>query len=434
MTYEESVSYLLDIPRFSRKTSLENLKKLLKILGDPQEQVKAVHIAGTNGKGSVCSFLNTMLIKSQKSVGLFTSPHLVHMNERIRINGEMISNQEFTDVFEKVKNAVAILESRGGVHPSFFEYLFVMAAAAFAGHGVEYAIFETGLGGRLDATNVLKKPVVTVITSLSLDHTEILGNTIGKIAAEKGGIIKEGVPLVYYYSGEEAGQVIQDMAQEKHAPLAILYPQDVKLNEISSKQVDFSLNNRYYKCDNVKVNFPAPYQAMNCSLALMTWRVLKEQDALLGAEEAPERYVCETHWEGRMEEIRKNVFLDGAHNLSGIREFIKSVQVIPCKKRRILLFGVVCEKDYRHMIQLLAESDMWHTIFVTHINNHRALSQEKTAEIFRQYAKVPVIAAENVGQAYRLAMEEKEEEDILFCAGSLYLTGELRGYLEVLDD
>lgn len=135
-----------------------------------------------------------------------------------------------------------------------------------------------------------------------------------------------------------------------------------------------------------------------------------------------------------MEEIRKNVFLDGAHNLSGIREFIKSVQVIPCKKRRILLFGVVCEKDYRHMIQLLAESDMWHTIFVTHINNHRALSQEKTAEIFRQYAKVPVIAAENVGQAYRLAMEEKEEEDILFCAGSLYLTGELRGYLEVLDD
>lgn len=434
MTYEESVSYLLDIPRFSRKTSLENLKKLLKILGDPQEQVKAVHIAGTNGKGSVCSFLNTMLIKSQKSVGLFTSPHLVHMNERIRINGEMISNQEFTDVFEKVKNAVAILESRGGVHPSFFEYLFVMAAAAFAGHGVEYAIFETGLGGRLDATNVLKKPVVTVITSLSLDHTEILGNTIGKIAAEKGGIIKEGVPLVYYYSGEEAGQVIWDMAQEKHAPLAILYPQDVKLNEISSKQVDFSLNNRYYKCDNVKVNFPAPYQAMNCSLALMTWRVLKEQDALLGAEEAPERYVCETHWEGRMEEIRKNVFLDGAHNLSGIREFIKSVQVIPCKKRRILLFGVVCEKDYRHMIQLLAESDMWHTIFVTHINNHRALSQEKTAEIFRQYAKVPVIAAENVGQAYRLAMEEKEEEDILFCAGSLYLTGELRGYLEVLDD
>lgn len=281
---------------------------------------------------------------------------------------------------------------------------------------------------------MLKKPVVTVITSLSLDHTEILGNTIGKIAAEKGGIIKEGVPLVYYYSGEEAGQVIWDMAQEKHTPLAILYPQDVKLNEISSKQVDFSLNNRYYKCDNVKVNFPAPYQAMNCSLALMTWRVLKEQDASLGAEEAPERYVCETHWEGRMEEIRKNVFLDGAHNLSGIREFIKSVQVIPCKKRRILLFGVVCEKDYQHMIQLLAESDMWHTIFVTHINNHRALSQEKTAEIFRQYAKVPVIAAENVGQAYRLAMEEKEEEDILFCAGSLYLTGELRGYLEVLDD
>ena len=186
MTYEESVSYLLDIPKFSRKTSLENLRELLKILGDPQEKVKAVHIAGTNGKGSVCSFLNTMLIKSQKSVGLFTSPHLVHMNERIRINGEMISNQEFTDVFEKVKNAVAILESRGGVHPSFFEYLFVMAAAAFAGHGVEYAIFETGLGGRLDATNVLKKPVVTVITSLSLDHTEILGNTIGKIAAEKG--------------------------------------------------------------------------------------------------------------------------------------------------------------------------------------------------------------------------------------------------------
>lgn len=434
MNYDEVTSYLLEIPKFSKKTSLENLKKILAQLGNPQEKVKSVHVAGTNGKGSVCAFLDTILRKSGKTVGLFTSPHLTCIRERMRVNGEMISEEEFVDCFFRVKSTIEAMEGEGVVHASFFEFLFLMAVLFFEKRQVEYVVFETGLGGRLDATNVLKKPQVSIITALSLDHTEILGDTMEKIAAEKGGIIKKGVPVICYDSCDEATEVVKRIAKENASECILLKKEEIKLNEIYSKQVDFSLKNRYYSCENVRVNFPASYQAVNASLALLAFMVLKREDNTLQSVVFPERFLYFARWEGRMEQVRENIFLDGAHNISGILAFMQSVKHVPCRGRRLLLFSVVAEKDYEHMIPLLLKDNMWEEIFVAHINNPRAVPEQKIAEIFRRHGEVFVSEYSDVQKAFDRALEVKKKEDILFCAGSLYLIGELKEYLEVNND
>jgi len=431
MNYNEAAAYLLNIPKFSKKTTKHNLMELLKRLGSPQEQVKSVHVAGTNGKGSVCAFLNTILLQSGKSVGLFTSPHLVRINERLKINNTEISDKEFTEIFGKVKNAVDALQKQGGTHPSFFEFLFAMAALFFAEHRVEYAIFEVGLGGRLDATNVLEKPAVSVITSIGYDHTEILGNSIAEIAGEKAGIIKKDVPVVFYQSSPEALAVIERTAAQTGAESFALSDKDIKFNKFSSKQVDFSLDNRYYKCDSVKVNFPALYQAVNCSLALIAFEIIKRKDKTLENTAHPEEFVPFTRWEGRMEQIRENVFLDGAHNLEGIAAFLASAQKIQTAGRKLLLFGVVKEKNYEHMIELLMGSRIWQEVFITRLNNKRTVSEAELAEIFRRCSDIPVHTFDCAGEALKHVLAVKQKDDILFCVGSLYLTGELKEYLEV---
>ncbi len=432
MNYQDITKYLLQIPKFCKKTTKENLGNILEKLGNPQEQVKYIHVAGTNGKGSVCAFLNTILLGAGKRTGLFTSPHLVRINERIRIDGEEISDEAFVQTFEKVMEKVKEVESEGGVHPSFFEFLFLMAAVAFRDAGVEFAIFEVGLGGRLDSTNILQKPLVSVITSIGLDHTEILGDTIEEIAAEKGGIMKAGVPVVFYWQ-EKSGEVLKEIAEQKKTRWYALQKKDIKINEISSKQVDFSLNNRYYKCDSVKVSFPAPYQAVNASLALLAFAILSEEIQEFQEFPHPEQYLWKTRWEGRMEQVRPGVFLDGAHNKAGIEAFLTSVDSIPCEGRRSLLFSVVGDKDYTHMIEELLKHKMWDRVYLSGIQNSRAESAEELAGIFKKNGMEQIEVFSEAGQALEHALQDKKEEDLLFCTGSLYLIGELKEYLEVIE-
>ena len=195
MTYKEIVTYIEEIPRFTRKHSLAHTREMLLFLGNPQNGKKIIHVAGTNGKGSVCAYLDAMLRAEGKSTGLFTSPHLVKMNERIVLNGKQISDEDFCEVFEETMQAVRRMQDAGLEHPTFFEFLFAMAMKAYDRAGMEYIVLETGLGGRLDATSSVE-PVACVITSIGLDHMEYLGDTVEQIAGEKAGIIKPGVPVV----------------------------------------------------------------------------------------------------------------------------------------------------------------------------------------------------------------------------------------------
>ena len=196
-TYEEAAAYIEEIPKFTKKHTLEHTKTFLKRLGNPAADRKIVHVAGTNGKGSVCAYLQAILMAEGKRTGFFTSPHLVSVNERIRVDNIQIDNETFLKVFRKVLKIVRQMVEDGIEHPSYFEFLFGMGMTAFAETDVEYIILETGLGGRLDATNAIDNPALAIITSISLDHTAILGDTIEKIAGEKAGIIKPGVPVLF---------------------------------------------------------------------------------------------------------------------------------------------------------------------------------------------------------------------------------------------
>lgn len=197
MTYKEAEAYINSVPKFTSKNKPENTMELIRRLGHPERHMKVIHVAGTNGKGSVCAFLSSMLTEGGKRTGLFTSPHLVKINERFQINNEPVSDEIFLDAYERVMKLVEEMQKDGFYHPAYFELLFAIGMVIFEKAQVEYLILETGLGGRLDATNIVEKPVVTVITSISLDHTEILGDTIEEIAGEKAGIIKQGIPIVY---------------------------------------------------------------------------------------------------------------------------------------------------------------------------------------------------------------------------------------------
>src|SRR5574344_437025 len=218
MTYDECVEYISEIPKFTKKNSLDHTRKLLDLLEINEQEYKIIHVAGTNGKGTVCALISNALVTCEKKTGLFISPHLVKINERIRINNDQIDDELFLDAFLQVKRAVDQLVEAGDAHPSFFEYLFLMAMYVYKKEKVEYIILETGLGGRLDATNVFRKPLLTVITSIGMDHMEYLGDTIDKIAQEKAGIIKKGVPVIFWGEDSKVAEVIQNRAYVLEAP------------------------------------------------------------------------------------------------------------------------------------------------------------------------------------------------------------------------
>ena len=218
-TYEEAVAYIEEIPKFTTKNKLEHTRKCLDLLGSPDKKRKIIHVAGTNGKGSVCAFLSTMLEEGGYKCGLFTSPHLIKINERFQINEEMVSDEAFLRAFLKIKALADELVEAGDYHPTYFEFLFLMGMVIFDEADVDLLVLETGLGGRLDATNSIVSPLACVITSISLDHVEYLGDTIEKIAAEKAGIIKNGIPVVAVDEENGAFPVIERTAKEKKSPV-----------------------------------------------------------------------------------------------------------------------------------------------------------------------------------------------------------------------
>ena len=265
ITYEENCNYIYEIPKFTKKNSLEHTKEMLQRLSIREHQFEIIHVAGSNGKGSVCAFINQVLVEHGCEVGLFTSPHLVCMEERFVINGEKCSQEEFVESFEAVQKVVEQMEAEGLPHPAFFEYLFAMGMYLFQKRKVHYLILETGLGGRLDATNVFEEPLLTIITSISLEHTQILGDSIEAIAGEKAGIIKEGVPVIFDGSNETAAEVIRQTARAKRAPYYCISLESLKIHKITGKTIDFCYTNGYDVVD-LKIPFPAEYQMMNASL------------------------------------------------------------------------------------------------------------------------------------------------------------------------
>ncbi|MBQ2801190.1 MAG: bifunctional folylpolyglutamate synthase/dihydrofolate synthase [Lachnospiraceae bacterium] len=424
MTYQEAEKYILDVPKFTKKNGLDNTRELMKELGNPERNLKVIHVAGTNGKGSVCAFTSSILIEAGKKTGLFTSPHLVRITERFRIDGVEMSEQEFAEIFEQVKKAVDNIMERGFAHPTFFELLFAMALVYFETHQVEYVVLETGLGGRLDSTNVIESPVMTAITSISLDHTEYLGETITEIAAEKAGIIKENVPLILGINQEEVVKVIEAKTKEKMTEIYKISEKDYKICEKNNKHIDFLLNVKYYGYVRVSLPYSAKYQVENAVVAIRIIEKLLNKD-----EYTPEminRGLNKRLWQGRMEQAIEDIYFDGAHNEDGIRAFLETAKELTKNRECVLLFGAVKEKNYEEMIKEIATTLKAEVTVVTTLDTPRSMEAEQLRETFKRYTEKQVICCENTETAWKKALELKNKERVLFCVGSLYLVGELK--------
>lgn len=428
-TYEEAAAYIEEIPKFTKKHTLEHTKTFLKRLGNPAADRKIVHVAGTNGKGSVCAYLQAILMAEGKRTGFFTSPHLVSVNERIRVDNIQIDNETFLKVFRKVLKIVRQMVEDGIEHPSYFEFLFGMGMTAFAETDVEYIILETGLGGRLDATNAIDNPALAIITSISLDHTAILGDTIEKIAGEKAGIIKPGVPVFFDGSSKKAAEVIKAKASELGVSCREVTKNAYEIQGVHRKYIAFSRRSAYDKDVIFQVPMCGCYQAMNAELALEASEYL-----LAGEEIHMDRWkeaLAELHWEGRMERVGAHITVDGAHNPGAMEAFVESVKALDESERgeMVLLFSAVSDKKYDQMIEYLCENLDVKAYVVTQIEDERGVSAEELADVFRRYTDRPVYCKERLEDAVRTAMNERGKTGEIYCLGSLYLVGMMKKLL-----
>lgn len=461
-TYSDAVAYIENIPLFGstadgrNKSGNDNLSAVLKRLGHPENACKTVHIAGTNGKGSTAVMMADLLTLRGMKVGLFTSPHLVKVNERIaiqyltskdRIHRNTISDTEFVDVFREVKTAMLSHVDAGGMALSYFEFLFAMATVYFAKEKPDYVVYETGLGGRLDATNLLQ-PKLGVITSIGLDHTQYLGDTIEKVAFEKAGIIKVNTPVLFLTGSDIADAVIIKQAKKQEAEAINVANSEYIINEFTDKTIDFSMCTRYYRYDNIKLPTCASYQVDNARLAIAACNKLLTDDgkAVLTSTE-----VCECmkqfFWAGRMEEIRPNVFFDGAHNPAAIDRFIETVHTRSQGRPIHLLFAVAGDKDYTEMVAKLSSSLPLSVVYVTSIANGRRVNAKMIAQLFydtlyeqgkdvgcteaglicKHLPKIMIYHTDDIRHAYLQSLQLIEQDKgLLFCVGSLYLVGSLK--------
>lgn len=426
MTYQEATEFILSIPKFTSKNKPEHTRLFLQYLGHPERHFKVIHVAGTNGKGSVCAYLDAMLRAQKKRVGLFTSPHLVKINERIVVDGEMLSDAQFLSVFEKVQAAVGRMQEENLPHPTFFEFLFGMAVTAFAEAKVEYAVLETGLGGRLDATNTVEQPVCSVITSIGYDHTELLGDTLEKIATEKAGIIKNGTPVIYMEGAEESNRVIEETAKNLGNRCKKIGKNAFKILGIQNKSIAFSCASAYYEDVTWRLNNTGVYQPENACLALEVMRLLfGEAKQLRAWQEALSQVI----WKGRMEEVQPDVFIDGAHNISAVERFAESVKKNSTGQGTILLFSAVQDKDYEQMIAYLCRQVDAEIYLVTQIQDKRAEARGILTETFRRFTDRPVLEMETIADAWEYIMKNQNGRRV-YCLGSLYLVGMIKELME----
>ena len=425
MTYSQAEEYLLNIPKFTAKNEPEKTKAFLQELGDFSDTIPTVHVAGTNGKGSVCAYLRAGLEANGLKVGMFTSPHLVSMRERFMINEEMISEREFVNTFNYVQTMVEEMRKKDGFcayHPTFFEFLFFMAVVWFKNKRPDVIILETGLGGRLDATNSISSPKVCVITEIGLDHCEYLGNTKEDIAYEKAGIIKPGVPVVHFSKNASFDDVIMRRAEEMGSKAFFISRENIKNLVTSDAGIDFSMQSLYDGFVEICLHTQALYQAENASVSYETLRVLSE--ALPGG---LDRHKClegfrSMIWPGRMEKISERFVIDGGHNEDGINAFLESVSVDKAIKRN-LLYSAVSDKNVEAVAGLIKDSGLFSKIVLCTLDSYRAADIERLKASF--VGACEVITAGGTAEGLKLLLSDKDC-DMHYAVGSLYLVGEIK--------
>lgn len=425
MNYSEAIEYIHGTKKFGSKLGLNNIRELLKQLGDPHNKLKFIHVAGTNGKGSTSSFITNILTKAGYRVGLFTSPYLEKFNERIKINNDDIADEKLANITKVVKNKVDEMLDNGFNHPTEFEIVTAIAMQYYAEENVDFVVLEVGLGGRFDSTNVIESSIASVITTISMDHTDILGDTLEKIAFEKAGIIKDNGFVICYPQEDEADRVIKKVVHEKNAKLTIVPTDSIEI--VSTSEFGSKFNFKYKEnsfCD-LEIQLLGIHQIYNAATALTTILALNEKGEISVSEKAIRDGLKDTKWVGRLEVLRRNptFLIDGAHNLQGIKALKDAVKNIFNYDRIILGIAILADKDVDHMISdLVPIAD---EIVVTEANIFRALKAEDLANKIVKYNK-NVTVESDIKKAILKSLEIANENDLIIFSGSLYLIGDVR--------
>jgi dihydrofolate synthase/folylpolyglutamate synthase len=438
MNFQESVRYLLSLGRelaaptqaAAAKFNLENITILAKSLDHPEQKYPSVHIAGTNGKGSTAAFLESILRCAGYRTGLYTSPHLERINERIRVNGEEIPDAAFANIFSRIHSVIERLLADGTLrgHPTFFECVTAIAFVYFAEAGVQCAVFETGLGGRLDSTNIVI-PQVSIITRIDFDHENFLGHSLREIASEKAGIIKLGVPVVVAEQREEARHVLLEKAYESGAPVVetnadfSIEPSQMEDGRVRAVAREISSGNKYH----LNPRLAGRFQLQNALNAVAAAYVLQSQGFKIAAATI-EQGISTAVWPGRIEKVRSNpdIYLDGAHNPSAARELAIFLEENLHGKKPIIIFGALRDKAVDEIAGILFP--LASEVIFTQPDTSRAISASQLAEIAGHHASHFTIIPD-AEKALESAIAGAVPQGVICITGSLYLVGQLRRHL-----
>ena len=402
MSYDEAIAFLYSLRWFGARFGLANTLKLAALAGNPQDGLRFIHVAGTNGKGSTCSMLESIYRAAGLRVGLFTSPHLVAFCERIQVDRQLIPETEVARLVEQIRPW--LVDFPPEEHPTFFEVVTVMALLYLRSQKCDLVIWETGLGGRLDATNIVR-PLASVITNIQYDHQKYLGETLADIASEKAGIIKPGTALITGTEAPDALEVIRNKANELRAPLTLVTPADAHAPPL----------------DHLTLPLLGEHQKMNAAVAVAVVRTL--QDVLPCPEEAIRSGLLHVSWPGRLQLATlasgQGVLLDGAHNLSGVESLVAALKTYFPGTKPAVILGILQDKDWVHMCQALAP--LASAMFLVPVHSERTAEPHGLAEACR-LANPQAVVAECGSLADALA--KAEPFPFLTVAGSLYLIGE----------
>ena len=422
MTGQEAIAYIHTYNWEKHAPGLERMRQLLRALGDPQKELKFVHVAGTNGKGSTCAMLASVLQEAGYRVGLNTSPYIMTFHERIRVNGEMISDAALADLTERIRPIAEGMEE----HPTEFELITAIALLHFREQKCDIVVLEVGLGGALDASNVIDCPEVAVLTAMGMDHMAILGNTMAEIAEAKAGIIKDGGAVVSYGGCPEADAVFRRVCAQRGAAL-----QEVDLGRL--QQVEASLGGAVFDfvpLRRLRLPLAGVYQTKNAAAALTALEILAEKGWNI-PEDAIRRGLANVRWPGRFEVLRREplFLLDGAHNAHGIRAAAESLQALLPDGRAVLVLGVLADKDVEEMLDRL--TPLTEQAFVLRPDSPRAMSAEALCGLLCQRG-VLARACESVERAVECAVEAAGRDGAVCALGSLYMSGAVRDAVKKL--
>ena len=416
--YNDCLNAMYSLRRFGIKLGLSTIRRILKELGNPHDHFACIHVAGTNGKGSIASGIASILKAAGHRTGLYTSPHLVTFNERININGKPISNTRVVAAYQAVKSV-----HHGSREPTFFEFATAMALYDFGREGIDWAVIETGMGGRLDATNIVR-PAVSIISNLSLEHQDYLGNTLAQIAAEKGGIIKKGVPVVTGVRQPVALSVLNDIAANKSAPVSRLGKDFRVRRKPGNTFTYFGLQNKW---SDMKTCLMGRHQVENAAISLAACELLSRSGASI-SEENCRQGLLNLSWPGRLEIVSESprIILDGAHNLVAAKNLAAFLAQETDQRPITMVIGILDDKPYKAMLSALIP--VTQKVIFTRPKIDRGLPPETLFAEARQYGKEMMLLPD-VQEAVQQAISQATPDDIICIAGSLYVVGEARAAL-----